>query len=174
MGPGGLSPYQILFGRDRLTRGIPYVPERVCEESQEFFKRMETLDHQIAQNLELKHQESTTQHNQDHPSREDYTPGSLVWVLKPPDLASQSKLEAKWRGPFVVKTRTGQGSYMLSDRSIATFSAYVDQITLTFLRLYHDENYYDIIVNIIAKKWRNIFTLLQKKMEKYIYIIALF
>ena len=89
---------------------------------------METLDQQVARALEQTHQTRTTAHNITSPDREEYSPVSLVWVLKPPDLASQSKLDPKWRGPFLIKTRTGQRSYILFDRRGATFSTHVDQL----------------------------------------------
>jgi hypothetical protein len=36
-GETGLSPYQILFGRDRPLINIPYQPPRECEDAQQFF-----------------------------------------------------------------------------------------------------------------------------------------
>ena len=39
-GEGGLSPYEILFGRTRPLAGVPYHPPKECENSKEFFTRM--------------------------------------------------------------------------------------------------------------------------------------
>ena len=127
-GPTGLSPYHILFGRDRLVQGIPYQPERVCEDAQDFMTRMEILDKQVAAALEKIHQHRTTVVNTHLPTKDDLPTGSLVWVLKAPDLASQTKIEAKWRGPFVLKARIGNRSYVVADRRGTTFSVHLDQI----------------------------------------------
>jgi len=37
VGEGGLSPHQIMFGRDRNLAGLPYDPIRVCEDADESF-----------------------------------------------------------------------------------------------------------------------------------------
>ena len=34
----GLSPYEILFGRDRLLASMPHIPERECEDAKHFLK----------------------------------------------------------------------------------------------------------------------------------------
>ena len=39
-GEGGLSPYQILFGRDRPLGNTPYQPIHECEDSTVFFSRI--------------------------------------------------------------------------------------------------------------------------------------
>ena len=127
VGPGGLSPYHILFGRDRSIQGIPYIPERESEDAQAFFTRMEQIDQHVAQALNKAHAATTQSHNT-RPEREPFPPGSLVWVYKAPDLASQSKVEAKWKGPLVVKSRNGNRSYLASDKRGATFGAHVDQL----------------------------------------------
>ena len=49
VGPAGLSPFHILFGRDRSVPGIPYHPERESEDAQAFFQRMEQVDQLVAQ-----------------------------------------------------------------------------------------------------------------------------
>ena len=41
--PGsGLSPYQILFGRERPLAGVPYEPPVECEDAKAFFKETES------------------------------------------------------------------------------------------------------------------------------------
>ncbi len=47
-GESGLSPYQILFGRDRSLAGIPYTPPRECEDAQNFFLHMKRIDKVVA------------------------------------------------------------------------------------------------------------------------------
>ena len=38
-GEAGLSPYQILFGRERPLAGVPYEPSVKCEDAKALFKR---------------------------------------------------------------------------------------------------------------------------------------
>ena len=96
VGPGGLSPYHILFGRDRSIQGIPYIPEREKEDAQAFFARMEQIDQHVAQALNKAHAAATQSHNT-RPEGEPLPPGAPVWVYKAPDVPSQSKVEPNGR-----------------------------------------------------------------------------
>ena len=121
VGEGGLSPYHILCGRDRLIPGIPYTPHRECEDAQAFFTRMESIDQQVAEALRQArtHKEKTREDKT--PEREVYSQGSLVWVLKPLTMSAQSKLEAKWKGPYQILSRNGKRSYLVGDKKEAIF-----------------------------------------------------
>jgi hypothetical protein len=55
-GEAGLSPYQILFGRERPLANIPYQPPRECEDAQQFFDRMKEVDSRVAQRLPEMHE----------------------------------------------------------------------------------------------------------------------
>ena len=48
LGVSGLSPYEIVYGRQRPLAGLPYEVPRVYEDAVEFFKRMEELDERVA------------------------------------------------------------------------------------------------------------------------------
>jgi len=50
-GETGLSPHQIVFGRDRNVTGIPYRVERECEDASDFVERMRELDKAISERL---------------------------------------------------------------------------------------------------------------------------
>jgi len=63
-GESGLSPYQILFGRERPLAGIPYSPPRECEDACQFFKRMEEIDRQVAEVLNEVHAAQARRVNQ--------------------------------------------------------------------------------------------------------------
>ena len=54
-GEGGLSPYDILFGRERPLAGVPYRPPVDCEDSVAFFARMKAIDKVISATLMEKH-----------------------------------------------------------------------------------------------------------------------
>ncbi len=42
VGEGGLSPYKIVMGRERPLAGIPYTPERECQEAQDYSIKFRT------------------------------------------------------------------------------------------------------------------------------------
>ena len=54
-GEGGLSPYHILFGRERPLGGLPYEHPVECEDALLFFKRMKRFDEMVASILDLNH-----------------------------------------------------------------------------------------------------------------------
>ena len=47
-GESGLSPFQIMFGRERSLAGVPYEVEREYESAQSFFTRVEALHKQVS------------------------------------------------------------------------------------------------------------------------------
>ena len=47
-GEAGLSPYQILFWRERPLAGVPYQPHVECEHAQAFFERQKVVDRVVA------------------------------------------------------------------------------------------------------------------------------
>ena len=115
VGEGGLSPYQIVFGRDRLGLGVPYPPERSCEDAESFLDRMRMRDEFVAQRLNAKHLLAAEQVNKGRKARADFAVGDKVWLLKPKSLSSQAKLEARWVGPMRVVHRLGRSSYSVVD-----------------------------------------------------------
>jgi hypothetical protein len=127
-GEGGLSPYHIMFGRDRNIQGIPYTPERNSEDAQAFFTRMETIDQLVATALTEKHSLDISRRNMHKPHRDTFSQGDLVWIYKTPSLSSTSKLEPRWTGPLQVTTRTGEHSYMVTDKKGITIMVHIDQM----------------------------------------------
>ena len=128
VGESGLSPYQIVFGRVRNSTGIPFQPERVCEDAKQFFDRMTDMDIQVAQTLSQKHLAEATKRNASFPPREEYSAGDLVWVIKPKRLSSQSKLESRWHGPLQVVARLAQHTYTVTDKSHHQLKVHCDQL----------------------------------------------
>ena len=54
-GDAGLSPYQILFGKERTLAGVPYEPPVECEVAKAFFERQKVVDRAVAKLLNEKH-----------------------------------------------------------------------------------------------------------------------
>jgi len=128
IGEGRDSPYHILFGRDRPILGIPYTPERVCEDAIHFVSRMKKLDETLAQKLNELHRQETMEANQGHLERATFATNSLVWVIKPDTLDSTAKIESRWRGPLKVISRVGERSYLVGDKKGRQLAVHVDQI----------------------------------------------
>ena len=108
-GEGGLSPYEILFGRPRPLAGIPYTPPEGCEDAKAFFARMKKVDWALARVLSEKHAKRREWTNR---SRQEPPPLAImdkVWYLRPPD--SGDKLDSRWIGPGLVTAREGEHSY---------------------------------------------------------------
>ena len=128
VGEGDLSPYNIMFGRDRNIPGIPYTPERTCEDALHFFERMSQVDKLVSEALTRRHASDTARTNRTKPAREAFSPGDLVWLYRAPSLASSTKLEPRWSGPFAVTARWGEHSYLVADKLGKTTPVHVDQL----------------------------------------------
>jgi hypothetical protein len=110
-GESGLSPYEILFGRERPLAGVPYTPPRECEDAQEFFRRMKDIDERVARVLNKKHEEEAKRINKGRKELKPLEMGTLVWYRRPE--GSGEKLDTRWIGPGVVKAREGERSYVV-------------------------------------------------------------
>ena len=128
-GPGGLSPYNILFGRDRNVQGIPYTPQRFSEDARDFFQRMETLDTLLAHSLNEEHGRAMERSNRAKQLRDPFGVGDLVWLYRAPSMSSASKLQAKWTGPLRVEKCTGEHSYEVVDKAGVAIMANIDSLT---------------------------------------------
>ena len=126
----GHSPYKIMFGRDRMGLGIPYPPEKSCEDAENFFDRIAILDEQISAHMSTLHMKNAITFNEDKTTRPYFSPGDQVWLLKPKSLSSQSKLEPRWTGPMTVQQRLGNSCYSLIDLYRDTHAAHLDQIKI--------------------------------------------
>jgi transposase InsO family protein len=47
-GESGIYPYQLLFGRERNLSGLPFTPERLCSDAQDFFNHIDEMDVKIS------------------------------------------------------------------------------------------------------------------------------
>ena len=108
-GISGLSPYQILFGRERNAPNLPYEPPRECEDSQAFLSRMGDIDTRVAQILYETHEKRARCENAKRPDTEVFKPGQRVWYRRPE--GSGDKLDSRWLGPALIVRRIAENSY---------------------------------------------------------------
>ena len=111
-GVSGLSPYEIVYGRQRPLAGLPYEVPRVCEDAVEFFKRMEELDQRVAKHLDDEHRTRCELINASRKTKPIYPNGSKVWFKRPAGLSTG--LQSVWEGPCEVLRRASAGSYLIS------------------------------------------------------------
>ena len=98
---GGLSPHQILFGRDPLGRGLTLSGDGMAMDAKEFFAQQDPAAREIRQQLEKEHavQAQTaakcTAHN--------FRVGEPVWVLRPRPMGTH----APRRGSYPERRSAG-------------------------------------------------------------------
>ena len=123
----GLSPYQILFGRERTGPGLPLVPPRECEDATQFLARMENLDKKISTEMNERNKKIMEWLNQNKNTRNPYKPGDLVWYLRPKHGAS-TNLDTWWVGPCKITEVSGDNSYQILIKSGETQMVHRDQL----------------------------------------------
>ena len=111
-GESGLSPFHILFGRERNTANLPYQPPTECEDAQDFFKRMNELDQRVAKAVNEIHKRDQARINARRKKFPPLAIGQTVWYRRPE--GSGEKLDTRWIGPMEVISREGEDSYLLS------------------------------------------------------------
>jgi hypothetical protein len=102
-GVTGLSPYEILFGRERPLANAPYVPERECEDATQFMERMAEVDRKVAQLLNERHRKEMDRLNKGRKVLQPFTTGDKVWYRRPEKTGG--KLDTRWIGPARVTAR---------------------------------------------------------------------
>ena len=112
VGQCGLSPYEILYGRERPYASIPYTPPKIAEDAVAFFERMKSVDEDIADMLKAVHAKRAEQVNRHRRELPELAVGSKVWYLRDRSLTG-SKLDTYWAGPYPICARRGEHSYSL-------------------------------------------------------------
>ena len=122
-GPTGLSPYQILFGRERIMGNVPYTPSIENEDAVDFFSRMKELDEHVSKTLNFIHEKRAATENAKVPSPPEFSVGQKVWYRRPE--GSGNKLDSRWLGPALIDQRLGQDSYAVrvGERTVLTAPA---------------------------------------------------
>ena len=108
--PGGLSPHQILFGRDPLGRGLPLSGDGMAMDAREFFARQEATARDIRQLLEREHAER--QKSAPSSTAQTFTVGDPVWVIRPRPMGTHGT--KTWFTPEDVVRRIGEDPYCIN------------------------------------------------------------
>ena len=95
-----LSPYEIVFGRQRALAGLPWSPIRECGEAHDFFDRMQEIDRVVAAALNDAHAREAASVNARRRSRLSLTVSSTGLSANP--LLSRSVLKGSHRLPGLV------------------------------------------------------------------------
>ena len=125
-GESGLSPYEILFGRDRFCARVPYTPPRICEDAKDFFERMSKIDEKVAHTLNELHAKKIGRLNAKRKEPPVYPVGSVVWYFRPENTGG--KLDSRWLGPAEVLERQGAHSYNLRTGLNTTINAHANDL----------------------------------------------
>ena len=107
--PGGLSPHQILFGRDPLGRGLPLSGDGMAMDAEEFFARQEQTARDIRQQLEKEHAER--QKSAPSSTAQKFRVGDPVWVIRPRPMGTHRT--KTWFTPGEVVRRIGEDTYRI-------------------------------------------------------------
>ena len=102
--PGGLSPHQILFGRDSLGRGLPLSGEGMAMDANEFFARQEATARDIRQQLQK--EQAVRQKSAPSSTAQRFRFGDPVWVIRPRPMGTHRT--KTWFTPGKVVRRIGE------------------------------------------------------------------
>ena len=107
--PGGLSPHQILLGRDPLGRGLPLSGDRMAMDAKEFFARQEATARDTRQQLEKEH--AKRQRSAPSSTAQKFRVGDPVWVIRPRPMGTHRT--KTWFTPGEVVPRIGEDTYRI-------------------------------------------------------------
>ena len=106
---GGLSPHQILFGRDPLGRGLALPGDGMAMEAKEFFARQEATARDIRQQLAKEH--AVRQKSTPSSTAQEFRVGDPVWVIRPRPMGTHRT--KTWFTPGGVVRRIGEDTYRI-------------------------------------------------------------
>ena len=107
--PGGLSPHQILFGRDPLGRGLPLSGDGMAMDAKEFYGQQEATAQDIRQQLEKEHAER--QKSAPSSTAQKFRVGDPVWVIRLRPMGTHRT--KTWFTPGEVVCRIGEDTYRI-------------------------------------------------------------
>ena len=125
-GESGLTPFQMVFGRERNEVGLPIQPPRDCESATSFCDRMKALDERISEERNSELRRVAERVNSTRRGRPEFREGDLVWVLRPQGVSSG--MDTWWTGPCKVVERNGSSSYKVWVNTKAIQEVHLDQL----------------------------------------------
>jgi hypothetical protein len=125
----GVSPYKLVFGRERNMAGIPWQPVHECRDAEEFLDQMRALDTKLAEALNAAHARVAQERNKRRQVKNPLKKGTWVWLLKPRQVGG-FKAERWWRGPYQIVQRTGVNSYQVHTERGTAYDVHRDQLKI--------------------------------------------
>ena len=126
-GPLGISPYNIVFGRDRNLAGIPYSPVRECEEAKDFMDSRNDISQTLSDKLNEIHANQADYFNSRKRERRNFTVGEKVWLIRPKKVGG-NKIRTWWTGPFPITKQVGRDVFSLQTSPTENVEVHSDQI----------------------------------------------
>jgi len=127
VGMHGMTPHQIVFGRDRNMPGIPYTSLRECEDANAFLDRMKEIDELVSEKMNKIHEDQANYFNSRKRDRRSFVVGDKVWLIKPKQVGGH-KISTWWTGPFPIVQRLGLDVFVIKLNTDETMEVHSDQI----------------------------------------------
>ena len=124
-----LSPYEIVFGRERSLAGLPWDTLRECPEAESFFEDMRGIDERVAFFLNEAHAKWAERVNAKRSEGPKYEVGDWVWYLRPRSVGG-AKMQSWWQGRFRVLAKCGERSFRLRTPQGDEFDFHLDQLKI--------------------------------------------
>ena len=124
----GMSPYQILFGRERPLGGIPTGATSACEDAAQFMERMKEVDLVAREEMIRIHFEQRDRINRSRKPQEELKVGEWVWMARPRTGVTGHKLNTSWIGPGKVIQRIGKDTYKVQIKPSRIMEVHRDQL----------------------------------------------
>ena len=139
----GLSPYQLVFGRERPVGGLPYSIPRSNPDAQEFFDGIELIDRWALDILRKELHRVQEYENRKRPLGPEFQVGQWVWFRRPTVVAGP-KINTSWNGPYRIISQVGERSWVIHVGPHDDREVHDDQLKLclTYSPL---ENYYPMV-----------------------------
>ena len=122
-----VSPYELVFGRQRALAGLPWTTPRECPDAAEFLEHMRQVDANLARLLNAAHEKVARRVNAHRKEGPDFQVGDWVWYARPREVGGM-KLKTWWMGPYKIWSQVGDRSFQLRSAQGEMLDAHVDQL----------------------------------------------
>ena len=129
LGAGGMTPHQMVFGRDRNLPGIPYSTLKEAEDARGFLDRMRNIDTLVGDRLNQLHVDQAERFNAHKRDRRTFNVGDSVWLIKPKQVGG-NKISSWWTGPYTIVQRLGRDVFNLKISLTENLEVHTDQLKI--------------------------------------------